>query len=236
MLDLTLPSPEENLALDEALLSHCEGGDDEEILRFWEPPETFVVLGYSRKVIEDVNLNACRHDNIPILRRISGGGTILQTSGCLNYTLILSAWRHPELMNVTQINRHVMNLHAEALNEISPDIEVRGHTDLALEGRKFSGNSQRRGKLATLFHGSVLFRADLEAMEKYLAIPAKQPEYRKNRSHRDFLINLECPKNRIKKELAKAWKADKFMEGIPEERVQHLVEQKYSKREWNYRY
>ena len=59
-LDLTLTSPAENLACDEALLDCCEDRAEEEVLRFWEPREYFVVVGYANKVASEVNLAACR--------------------------------------------------------------------------------------------------------------------------------------------------------------------------------
>ena len=59
LLDLTLPSPAENLACDEALLDACEESGGDEILRFWEARETFVVVGYANKVATEVNLDAC---------------------------------------------------------------------------------------------------------------------------------------------------------------------------------
>src|SRR5689334_4969218 len=95
-LDLTLSSPSLNLALDEALLDQCEEGSSDEVLRFWEPREPFVVLGYSNKVLSEVNLSYCRENNIPVLRRTSGGGTVLQGPGCLNYSLVLASERRPE--------------------------------------------------------------------------------------------------------------------------------------------
>lgn len=88
-LDLTLPTPAENLAADEALLEFCEAQPDLEVLRFWEPQEYFVVLGYANRYRLAVNLPACQSRNIPILRRCSGGGTVLQGPGCLNYSLVL---------------------------------------------------------------------------------------------------------------------------------------------------
>ena len=72
-LDLTLPSPAENLAADEALLDWCEAGDGDETLCFWEPRETFVVVGYANKVATEVNVAACEarkdSDFPPLLRR-----------------------------------------------------------------------------------------------------------------------------------------------------------------------
>ena len=57
-LDLTFPTPEENLACDEALLDWCEAGDGPEVLRFWEPQQHFVVVGYSNRVEREVNVEA----------------------------------------------------------------------------------------------------------------------------------------------------------------------------------
>ncbi|MEI9961799.1 MAG: hypothetical protein WDM76_11890 [Limisphaerales bacterium] len=88
-LDLTLPSPAENLACDEALLDWCEENPNEEILRFWESPENFIVVGYANKIATEVNIPACKSKKIPIFRRCSGGGTVVQGPGCLNYALIL---------------------------------------------------------------------------------------------------------------------------------------------------
>ena len=89
LLDLTLPSPAENLACDEALLDACDENGGEEILRFWEAREPFVVVGYANKVATEVNLDACAAKKLPVFRRCSGGGTVLQGPGCLNYALIL---------------------------------------------------------------------------------------------------------------------------------------------------
>src|SRR5258706_6702590 len=89
VLDLTLPTPAENLACDEALLDAAESGEAGEVLRFWESPEYFVVVGYANKLTTEVNVAACETRRIPILRRCSGGGTVVQGPGCLNYALVL---------------------------------------------------------------------------------------------------------------------------------------------------
>ena len=72
-LDLPPPPPAENLAADEALLDWCEAGHGDETLLFWEPRETFVVVGYANKVATEVNVAACeakgRPDFPPLLRR-----------------------------------------------------------------------------------------------------------------------------------------------------------------------
>src|SRR6266545_1744711 len=146
LLDLTLASPAENLACDEALLDGCEDGAAEEILRFWEPREYFVVLGYANKVTTEVNVAACEARGVPLLRRCSGGGTVLQGPGCLNYTLVLKIEEAGPLRNVSSANEFIMERNRAALESAirNPQsaIYVHGHTDLTIRDLKFSGNSQ----------------------------------------------------------------------------------------------
>src|SRR5271165_3203750 len=99
-IDLTLSTPEENLACDEALLDFCDAGGGE-LLRFWEPIEPFVVLGYANEAAAEANLDACRARGIGVSRRCTGGGTVLQAAGCLNYSLILQIPQSGPLRPVT---------------------------------------------------------------------------------------------------------------------------------------
>src|SRR5205085_8125892 len=89
-LPLTLPSPAENLALDEALLLEAEAGRSGEVLRLWEWPAPAVVLGSGCRLADDVDEAACARDGVPVLRRASGGGTVLLGAGSLCYSLLLS--------------------------------------------------------------------------------------------------------------------------------------------------
>src|SRR5881392_4202733 len=113
--DLTFPSPEEDLACDEALLDIAEEGREEGILRVWEPAVYFVVLGYGNRLASEVNAAFCRQNTIPILRRCTGGGTVLQGPGLLNYSLILPAGPDGPWHNVTAANRFIMQRHRQAL-------------------------------------------------------------------------------------------------------------------------
>src|SRR5262245_50689788 len=83
-LDISFDTPEENIAYDEVLLSLAEEGKLGEVLRFWESSQTFAVLGRIGKAQEDLDLDALRKDGIKVLRRASGGGTVLQGKGVLN--------------------------------------------------------------------------------------------------------------------------------------------------------
>src|SRR4029077_14400618 len=115
-LDLTLPSTAENLAADEALLEWCEAGDGAEVLRFWEPHEYFVVVGYANKVATEVNVATCEAKGIPIFRRCSGGGTVVQGPGCLNYTLVLRIADDGPLPTIGTANQFIMRRNRAAID------------------------------------------------------------------------------------------------------------------------
>src|ERR1022692_3821247 len=121
LLDLSLPTPAENLACDEALLDSCEEENGGEILRFWEPREYFVVVGYANKVASEANVPACATDAIPILRRCSGGGTVLQGPGCLDYSLILKITEAGPLTGINSANRFIMERNRAALEKLFLD-------------------------------------------------------------------------------------------------------------------
>ena len=77
LLDLTLDTPEENVALDQALLDHAEaGGEPSELLRLWESPSPMVVIGRSSKIDTEVNRDFCRRADVAVLRRSSGGPAV----------------------------------------------------------------------------------------------------------------------------------------------------------------
>ena len=236
-LDRTLHTAQENLACDEALLDGCEEGSPDEILRFWEPRQHFVVLGYSNKASAEVNLDSCRALGIPVLRRCSGGGTVLQGPGCLNYALILRIRDGSAMESVTEANAFIMNRNRSALNLLlGGEVLIQGHTDLTLQGLKFSGNSQRRRRRFLLFHGSFLLHLDLALVEQVLQLPAKQPSYRRNRAHKNFLTNLSLKADAVKEAMKQIWAATEVLEEVPEERIERLVREKYATDDWNLKF
>ena len=235
--DLTLPTPEENLALDEVLLDFCEAGAGRELLRVWEPTQYFVVVGYANRVATEVNLDFCRKQGIAVRRRCTGGGTVLQGPGCLNYSLVLRLDGTERLQSISGTNDFIMERHRLALSSVIGDrVEKQGHTDLALGGLKFSGNAQRRRQHCLLFHGTFLLDLDLELVERALPLPSKQPAYRANRAHRDFLMNLRVPAPELKAALAAAWGARQELADIPLKETRRLAGEKYASEEWNWKF
>src|SRR5215470_13743181 len=121
-LDLTLATPAENLALDEALLLEAEAGRGGEVLRLWEWPAPAVVLGSGGRLAEDVDEAACRAAGVPVLRRSSGGGTVLLGRGCLAFSLVLAYDRDPALSEIGSSYAAILGRVGDALADLLPGI------------------------------------------------------------------------------------------------------------------
>lgn len=235
LLDLTLPNPADNLALDEALLVAAEEADAGEVLRLWELPSPAVVVGAGGSVAIDVNTAACEADGVPILRRSSGGGTVVLGPGCLCFSLVLAYDRAPGLNEIPASNRYVLGRARNALRAIAPGASLEGTNDLAAGGVKFSGNAQQRKRRHFLHHGTLLCGFDLALIPKYLNAPERQPDYRRERPHSEFVTNLPATVTEVKRALISEWRPDGEYDPVPWETVRALVAEKYSRDDWNRR-
>ena len=242
LLDLTLPDAAKNLALDEALLLDAEAGGPE-VLRFWEWPTPVVVLGAGGKWAEEVHVAACERDGVPVLRRSSGGGTVVLGAGCLNYSLVLAYERHPALTDLHASYRFILGavadallgIFVDALGPVAPGIGSAGISDLAISGRKCAGSAQQRKRHHLLHHGTLLCSFDLSLMPRYLAHPPREPMYRQQRPHLNFVMNLDLPLATVKQRLAEVWQAQQALSRWPEDAVEELMRQKYSLSDWHRR-
>ena len=192
--DVTLPGVAANLALDEAMLIEADEGRGPPLVRFWEPADYAVVLGASRRIRDDVVVDACRADGVPIFRRSSGGGTVLIGPGTLNVTVILPETAGPGLTAVDAAQRHVLERLAEAIRGLGPPVDVLGHGDLVLGDRKCGGSASggSSGGSSSISRSSTGSRSI--GSPGISTIPARQPAYRRGRPHHEFLCNLDLPR------------------------------------------
>jgi lipoate-protein ligase A len=234
-LDLTLPTVAANLALDEALLIEAEETGRARILRLWELPEPAVVMGASCRLREDVQVDACRAESVPIARRSSGGGTVVIGPGALNATVILDSVDAPGLNAVDIAQQYVLEQVADSIRGIGPPVEVLGLGDLVVAGRKVAGSAQRRLRSCFLVHVSILYDFRLELIARYTHVPKKQPRYRQGRSHEDFVTNLELSRERLILAVRSAWiEPGTTAEAVtwPQALTERLLTEKFNDREW----
>lgn len=233
LLDLTLPTPAENLALDEALLEQAEQGSRPvELLRLWEPTDPLVVIGRASKLHEEVDFATCDTRGVPVLRRSSGGATIVTGPGCLMYAVVLSYQLHPQLGSLDVCHRYVMQRIQAALAKEVPQVDFQGTCDLTLNGRKFSGNSLRCKRTHLIYHGTLLYDFDLTLIHELLQTPPRMPDYREGRPHESFVTNIPITRDILRKRLIEAWEIEGPQTDWPREATEKLVAEKYTNPQW----
>jgi lipoate-protein ligase A len=222
----TLETAAENVALDEGLLAAAEAGQlPGETLRLWESHIYAVVLGKSSNASE-IHADACEADGAPVLRRASGGAPVVIGPGCLMYALVLDRRVRPELRGIDGVHELVMSRMVAAFSNLAAGVGRLGTCDLVVPDasggppRKFSGNSLRVKRDWVLYHGTVLYDFPLERIERWLATPRRQPEYRAGRGHGAFVTNFPAPKAAIEHAIGDAWTAhEPLVNALPEFQV-----------------
>lgn len=195
-----LNTAEDHLNYDDNHLQSLPAENTSIYLRFWELTDYYVVLGRSNAKQTEVYTEKAKEMNVKILKRSSGGGTVILGPGCLCYSLFI-----PTTFNlcntISKTNLYVMSKLKEALITQDSTIKIQGITDLCLGQKKFSGNAQRRLKDTLLFHGTFLYNFNLDIISNFLKHPSKEPEYRKKRDHSNFITNINIEKSIIIKRI-----------------------------------
>jgi lipoate-protein ligase A len=151
------------------------------------------------------------------------------------YAVVLSYEAMPFLQQLDQAHQYVMQHLVTALESLAIPVEWKGTCDLTLHDRKFSGNSLRCKKSHLLYHGTLLYDYDLSKIQRYLSTPPRQPEYRLQRQHDDFVTNLSSTRRQLETALIDAWGADEILQVLPQQRSAELQQEKYERDDWNQR-
>ncbi|MCE9632205.1 MAG: lipoate--protein ligase family protein [Planctomycetia bacterium] len=237
-LDADLPTVAENLALDEALLADAHDGLlTGHAVRVWMAREPTVVLGSSSHVEQEIDLDACRSRGVQVLRRPSGGLTVVLGPGCVMWSVIAPL---PEAVpSIERIHAVMLDPLCAALGAAGRPVIRRGSSDLAIavDGieKKVSGNALRVRRQAVLYHGTLLDDFDLGLISQVLRHPPREPGYRAGREHADFVANLGLGRGPLEAAVRRAFGAGQIRHEWPRERVAALVRDRYLDVTWTHR-
>jgi lipoate-protein ligase A len=151
-------------------------------------PETTVVIGRSGKERVELDLDAIAADDVPVLRRRGGGCSVVLDPGNAIVSVVLPM---PGMAGITRAFDRISDWLIEALARLGvPGVTQRGVSDLVFRDRKIGGSCIYRRAGLLYYSTTLLVDPDLELVERYLAHPPREPDYRGGRSHRDFMGSL----------------------------------------------
>jgi lipoate-protein ligase A len=178
---------EDELVRDAGMLAAAAKGAQGEF-RTWRTDQLTVVVGRAVDIESEVNISECDRESVPIVRRASGGRSVLIGPGTLQYALTLLHRQADAGLSIQAAKRRCNDLLLAALAD--PRITAHESGDLVIDGRKVAGLALKRVRDATLIHGTILSTVDLSLISKLLLHPVREPEYRQGRPHGEFLQNL----------------------------------------------
>ncbi len=169
ILSFESSDPYFNLAFEEAL-ARARGMDlIPDTLRIWRNPRS-VILGYFRRIEDDVNISVARKGKLPVIRRFTGGGTVYHDLGCINYSI---AVKKEVKFPISYLYEVILKGTIRALEELGAAPYMKNTNDIVVNERKVSGTaaSIRWGSL--FLHGSILVNANLKALNSVLKPPER---------------------------------------------------------------
>lgn len=180
-----------NLAADEAALLRLASADRALLRAYCNPPS--VILGLSRRRHQDVHVPACEARGIPVLRRASGGGTVVHDPFVVNFAWVLPwSWLpgcHLRSLadNATE---EILACLIAALRSYGLGAQQTRISDVSIgrPPRKVAGSGQMRKIEGLMHHISLLVDLNLPLMEEVLPIPHDRPGL----PHRQFVTSLKA--------------------------------------------
>lgn len=164
----------------------------------WKPDDHYIVLGQSNDPEKSLFTENIIADNIPVTKRPSGGEAVLLTPEML----VISAARN--FNGLTSSKDFFYRVNIAIINALKDagvsGLEQRGISDITIKDRKILGSSMHRKENRLVYHAVLNVNEDPSVFERYLNHPSREPGYRNQRKHSDFITSLSQEGYKIKPE------------------------------------
>ena len=229
--------PAFNLATEEYLLRQT---DYNACILYINAPA--IIVGKHQNAIAEVNLNFTNKHQIPVFRRISGGGTVYHDAGNLNFCFILNG-RPGELVDFKKYTSPIVNY----LKTYGINAGYEGSNNLTINGLKISGNAEHVYKSRVLHHGTLLFNSNLETLQISLrpkainytdkTIKSKPWPVTNSIDHLNSKMSIYQFQDQLLDYLISHFNYTVYtLSNIENEAIKEISKQRYSTWEWNYGY
>jgi len=227
-----------NLATEEYVLKNF----DEDSFMLWRNGPS-IIVGKHQNTLAEINVDYVKRNNIPVVRRLSGGGAVFHDLGNLNFTFI----QHGKDENLIDFRKYTEPI-IEVLQKIGISAKFEGRNDLTINGRKFSGNAEHIWKNRVLHHGTLLFSSQITDLTQALNVNPLKFQDKAVKSVRSRVTNIS---EHLKEPMEVLTFAEQIQDHIAEkypdarmielsaedhDKIHELVRTRYNTWEWNFGY
>ncbi len=154
----------------------------------WRPDTRYIVLGRANNVESSVFTDMAQKDRVEIIKRPSGGESVILTPSMLVFSakITMRQHRNPSLI-FEQINKNLIS----SLTILGiKDLHSKGISDISIGDKKIIGSSMYLKDKTLFYHAVLNINEDVRLISRYLKHPLKEPQYRAGRPHKEFVTSL----------------------------------------------
>jgi lipoate-protein ligase A len=205
-----------NLAAEEYFLKNFQ----DDFFMLWRS-QTSVVVGKHQNALAEINHEFAKSNQIPVARRLSGGGTVFHDPGNVNFTFIRTVDK------ISEVNFSVFTVPiVAALKKLEVEAYTTGRNDLLIDGKKISGNAEHVHKNRVLHHGTLLYSSRLDALKGILKVDLSKFEGKAVQSNRSEVTNIaDYLSNPISVEAFMNFLFGEICQTYPESQVYELAQE-----------
>lgn len=168
-----LPALESQMIYEAVAIARDKGLVQDTIILCW-PKDPVVCLGFHQEVEKEIDLEYCRRMNLPIVRRILGGGAVYLDAGQLFYQII-AAETNPNIPKTIQkLFEKLLEAPIRTYQEIGIPVEYKPINDIQVRGQKISGNGVGKVGNVNILTGNLILDFNFEEMVKILKVPSEK--------------------------------------------------------------
>jgi lipoate-protein ligase A len=157
-----------NINFEKKLFDAVENFSSPNIFRFWINQPS-AIIGISQDPLKEVYYNICKKCDIGVAKRFTGGGTVYNDLGNLNWTYIVQKGSTDiENFNALNMYKHFSYPIIEFLKEENLDVFFKSPASIYLKNKKISGIAMGIKRNSVLCHGTLLINSDLKILESVL--------------------------------------------------------------------
>ncbi|MEI6823567.1 MAG: lipoate--protein ligase [Bacteroidota bacterium] len=231
-------NPYINLATEEYVLKNF----DDDCFMLWIN-EPCIIVGKHQNAIAEINIDYVKENNIPVIRRLSGGGTVFHDLGNLNFTFIKKENQQTNI-DFKKFTQPIIDI----LNTLGIEAQHSNKSDITINAKKISGNAEHIWKHKTLHHGTLLFSSNINTLREAIKVKSGIYHDKAVKSNRSEVTNIS---EYLKKPLTIIQFYDLIIDNIKSKysdihlyeltkddliKIEELVETKYNTWKWNFGY
>lgn len=198
-------NPPRNIAMDGYML----GGMKQEVVRLWRNDKA-VIIGRNQNAVEEIDLDFVREHNVPVVRRLSGGGAVFHDLGNICFTFV-TPYHEGEFNNYEKFTAPIRDY----LRTLGVNAELSGRNDLTVDGMKISGNAQTVQNGRIMHHGTLLFSLNVNDLAGALRPKKIKMESKSIKSVRSRVTNISA-------HLKTPMTVEEFQAGLEQYLLEHI--------------